>query len=71
MLIIGSGYTGLNSALETTRGGTDTLVIDAHTAGWGCSSRNGGQISGEVKPDYHELAKKYGADKAFDLIPAR
>ncbi len=68
VLIIGSGYTGLNCALETSAGGMDTLVIDAQSAGWGCSSRNGGQISGEVKPDYQELKKKHGHKLAFDLV---
>ena len=68
VLIIGSGYTGLNCAIETARGGLETLVIDAQSAGWGCSSRNGGQISGEIKPDYESLKQKYGADKAFDLV---
>ncbi len=68
VLIIGSGYTGLNCAIETLRGGMETLVIDAESAGWGCSSRNGGQISGEIKPAYDELRRKYGMQKAFDLV---
>jgi len=68
VLIIGSGYTGLNCALETSAGGMDTLVIDAESAGWGCSSRNGGQISGEIKPDYAELKNKVGEKLAFDLL---
>jgi glycine/D-amino acid oxidase-like deaminating enzyme len=68
VLIIGSGYTGLNCALETSAGGMETLVIDAESAGWGCSTRNGGQISGEVKPDFQELKKKHGEKLAFDLI---
>jgi len=68
VLIIGSGYTGLTCAIETSRGGMETLVIDAQSAGWGCSSRNGGQISGEIKPGYDQLCRNYGADKAFDLV---
>jgi glycine/D-amino acid oxidase-like deaminating enzyme len=68
LLIIGSGYTGLNCALETTAGGMDTLVIDTQAIGWGCSSRNGGQISGGIKPDYEKLKKKYGEKQAFDLV---
>ena len=68
VLIIGSGYTGLNCAIQTARGGLDTLVIDAESAGWGCSSRNGGQISGEIKPGYDELRRKHGPQKAFDLV---
>ena len=68
VLIIGSGYTGLNCALETSAGGMDTLVIDTESIGWGCSSRNGGQISGEIKPDYKELVRKHGDKLAFDLL---
>jgi len=67
VLIIGSGYTGLNCGIQTARGGRDTLVIDSQSIGWGCSSRNGGQISGEIKPGYDELAGKYGEAQAFAL----
>ncbi|MEQ1612740.1 MAG: FAD-dependent oxidoreductase, partial [Hyphomicrobiaceae bacterium] len=45
VVVIGSGYTGLHAALQTARGGRDTVVIDAEAAGFGCSTRNGGQIS--------------------------
>jgi glycine/D-amino acid oxidase-like deaminating enzyme len=67
VLVIGSGYTGLNCAIQTARGGRDTLVIDSQEIGWGCSSRNGGQISGEIKPGYDELLRKYGDAQAFAL----
>ena len=30
--IVGSGYTGLNAALQTARGGRSTLVLDAEEA---------------------------------------
>ncbi|MDE0208734.1 MAG: FAD-dependent oxidoreductase, partial [Boseongicola sp.] len=39
--VVGSGYTGLNSAVVTARGGRSTLVLDAYDAGFGCSTRNG------------------------------
>jgi glycine/D-amino acid oxidase-like deaminating enzyme len=68
ILIIGSGYTGLNCALQTARAGRQTLVIDAESAGWGCSARNGGQISGEIKPGYEALSRKHGVDTAKTLI---
>jgi glycine/D-amino acid oxidase-like deaminating enzyme len=68
VLVIGSGYTGLHCALQTARAGRQTLVIDAEAAGWGCSTRNGGQISGEIKPDYDELSQKYGSAGAYALI---
>ena len=68
VLVIGSGYTGLHCALETARAGRETLVIDAEDAGWGCSTRNGGQISGEIKPGYEELSRRHGPDQAFALV---
>ena len=46
--VIGSGYTGLNAALQTARGGRHTVVFDAEDAGFGCSTRNGGQISTSI-----------------------
>jgi len=68
VLVIGSGYTGLHCALQTARAGRHTTVIDAQDLGWGCSSRNGGQISGEIKPDYDELNRRYGSAEARALI---
>ncbi len=68
VLIIGSGYTGLNAALQTARGGRHTIVLDAEDAGWGCSTRNGGQISTSIKPGFDELARRHGPDRATALI---
>ena len=68
VLVIGSGYTGLHCALQTARAGRQTTVIDAQDLGWGCSSRNGGQISGEIKPEYDELKRRYGSAEARALI---
>ena len=62
--VVGSGYTGLHAALQTARGGRSTLVFDAEDAGWGCSSRNGGQISTSIKPSLGELSRRHGPDKA-------
>ncbi|MEK9942708.1 MAG: FAD-binding oxidoreductase [Gammaproteobacteria bacterium] len=66
VLVIGAGYTGLCAALQTARGGKNTLVIDRHEPGWGCSSRNGGQISTGIKPDYHALARDHGEAVALE-----
>jgi len=62
--IVGSGYTGLNAALETTKGGLSTLVLDSESIGWGCSTRNGGQISTSVKPSFKKLSARYDANTA-------
>src|SRR5262249_22236805 len=67
-VVIGSGYTGLSAALQTARGGRHTVVLDAEDAGWGCSSRNGGQVSTSIKPSYDELAALYGPERAFRIL---
>jgi glycine/D-amino acid oxidase-like deaminating enzyme len=64
VLIIGSGYTGLSAAIQTARWGRSTLVIDAENPGFGCSTRNGGQISTSVKPSLGALTAKFGETKA-------
>ena len=66
--VIGSGYTGLNAALVTARAGRSTIVFDAEDAGYGCSTRNGGQISTSIKPELETLARKHGAETAFNII---
>ena len=66
--IIGSGYTGLSAALQTARGGRDTLVLDAEAAGFGCSTRNGGQISTSIKPGLDALARRYGSERALGIL---
>ena len=66
--IVGSGYTRLNSAVITARGGRSTLVLDSGDAGFGCSTRNGGQISTSIKPSLGELTGRYGAQAAFDIL---
>lgn len=64
VMIIGAGYTGLNAALESARGGLSTVVIDAGMPGAGCSTKNGGQISTSVKPSLKALASQFGTEKA-------
>ncbi len=69
VVVIGSGYTGLCASLETTRGGRHTLVIDAQDAGWGCSTRNGGQVATGLSVGYERLVRKHG--KALGYAIAR
>ena len=64
VLIIGSGYTGLHASIQIARAGREVLVIDSGEPGYGCSTRNGGQISTSVKPSQGKLEAKYGQDQA-------
>jgi len=67
VLVVGAGYTGLNAALQTSREGLGTLVIDTEHPGWGCSMRNGGQLSTSLKPSFSKLARRYGKEHATAL----
>lgn len=67
VLVVGAGYTGLNAAIETARGGLSTLVIDAGPAGHGCSTRNGGQISTSIKPSLETLSQRVGRERALAI----
>src|SRR6266704_1646864 len=66
--IVGSGYTGLTAAIELARGGRHVVVLDAEDAGWGCSSRNGGQVSTSIKPGFDDLAPLHGEERAFAMV---
>lgn len=68
VVIIGSGYTGLHAAVQTARAGLDTVVVDAEAAGFGCSTRNGGQISTSVKPSFSALTRRYGEAQAISIL---
>jgi glycine/D-amino acid oxidase-like deaminating enzyme len=68
VVVIGSGYTGLSAALQLARGGRDTVVLDAADAGWGCSTRNGGQVGTGLKPGFADLSKIHGPQRAFDMV---
>ena len=68
-LIIGAGYSGLSAALTLARAGRDVTVIDSDMIGYGCSSRNGGQIG----PSFHKLGvagltSAFGPAKAHEIL---
>ncbi len=68
VVVIGSGYTGLCAAIQTAGHGRHTIVVDAGHAGWGCSTRNGGQVSTSIKPTYDLLSRKYGSKTAIEIL---
>jgi len=65
--VIGSGYTGLNAALQTSRAGRTTMVLERDLVGYGCSSRNGGQAGTSFKPKFSSLEKKFGRQVAVEM----
>jgi glycine/D-amino acid oxidase-like deaminating enzyme len=68
VMVVGSGFSGLHTALHLARGGRKVVVLDAEEIGHGCSTRNGGQVSSEIKPDLEGLTARHGATKALAIL---
>jgi len=62
--VIGAGFSGLSAALRLARAGCSVAVLEAQTAGWGASSRNGGMVLTGMKLGVETLIQKYGLERA-------
>lgn len=65
--VIGAGYTGLSCALHLAKAGMKVVVLEAETAGYGASGRNGGQVITGQRVDQDELERRYGEAHARAL----
>ena len=66
--VIGGGFTGLSAARTLAKRGVKVAVLEAHTIGWGASSRNGGMTLTGLKPSMHTVIKQYGREVARRLF---
>ena len=41
VLVVGGGFSGVNTALELAERGVDVVLLEGHRIGWGASGRNG------------------------------
>jgi len=64
VLIVGAGYAGLTAAMVLARAGRSVAVYDAMNLGQGASTRNGGITSGNIRPTFAAIAKRFGEHKA-------
>ncbi len=64
VVVVGAGYTGVSAALTLARAGRSVQVFDKMRPGEGASTRNGGIASGNLRPGYDELARKFGQERA-------
>ncbi|MBM3126511.1 MAG: FAD-binding oxidoreductase [Chloroflexi bacterium] len=62
--IIGGGLTGLSAGRTLASGGLKVAVLEAHTVGWGASSRNGGMVLTGMKLPMQVVVNRYGRDLA-------
>ena len=68
--IVGAGFTGLSAALHLAETGTDVIVLEAQTAGWGASGRNGGQVIAGLKEDPDRIEQTFGEEAGSRLVTA-
>lgn len=68
--VIGGGYTGLAAARALAKHGLAVALLEAHSFGWGASSRNGGMVLTGLKLSPGELIAKYGREQARKLFAA-
>jgi len=67
-VIVGAGYTGLAAAIRLARAGRSVQVFDRLHPGEGASTRNGGITSGNLRPGLAELTRRFGEQRACDIL---
>ncbi|WP_413283545.1 NAD(P)/FAD-dependent oxidoreductase [Vibrio sp. MA40-2] len=65
--VVGSGITGVASALELAKKGYKVAVLEANRVGWGASGRSGGQAIFGWASEQHSLEKMVGKADAKRL----
>jgi gamma-glutamylputrescine oxidase len=65
--VIGGGFTGLSAALHLAEAGAKVVLVEAQTAGFAASGRNGGQICTGLRKSQPVLEKELGTQHARDL----
>ena len=68
--ILGAGFTGLSAARTLAKLGTRVAVLEAETAGWGASSRNGGMVLTGLKLGAGDLISRYGKETTRRMFAA-
>jgi glycine/D-amino acid oxidase-like deaminating enzyme len=67
VVVVGGGYAGINAARELARRGVAVTLLEAHTLGWGASTRNGGIVHAGYKWSAGQLIQRYGQDTGSAL----
>ena len=62
VVVVGGGYAGITAARELARRGVAVTLLEAHTLGWGASTRNGGIVHPGYKWGPRALVRRYGEE---------
>jgi gamma-glutamylputrescine oxidase len=68
VVIIGGGYTGLNTALALKEAGVDVVLLEMDYCGAGASGRNQGHLTPTIGKDLPTLVKYVGRNRALDYL---
>lgn len=69
VVIIGGGFTGVNTALELAeKGFTNTVILEGRYLGYGGTGRNGGQIMAGLGHDLDTVKKHVGPEGLQELF---
>src|SRR5262245_9828641 len=68
VVIIGGGYTGLNTALNLREQGVDVVLLEQQFCGYGASGRNAGHLTPTIGKDAPTLKLMFGKERAGALM---
>lgn len=69
VVVVGGGFSGINTALELAEQGiTNIVVLEARHLGYGGTGRNGGQIMAGIGHDLDAIKKHVGEDGLKSII---
>lgn len=69
VVVIGGGFSGINTALELAEQGvTNIVVLEARVLGHGGTGRNGGQIMAGIGHDLDKIEKHVGSEGLKNII---
>src|SRR5579862_5070109 len=70
VVVVCAGFTGLSAARTLAKRGVKVAVLEAETAGWGASSRNGGMVLTGLKLPVPTLIKRYCRELVREMYAA-
>ncbi len=68
IIIVGGGFSGINTAIELAERGYQVSLVEARRIGWGASGRNGGQIIGGYTAEDLSIFRKYVGEQGVKAL---